>query len=46
MLLKEIRIDTVFGTVLVQAEKSNCLKRPSRNLQNPEGAPLFHKNPP
>jgi len=44
MVLKEIRTETIFGTISVQAEKLNCCRGPLGNQWNPEGAPVLYKD--
>jgi len=43
MMIRAIRIETVFGTTKIQSKKSNNRKRLSKSQQNPEWIQVLHK---
>jgi len=44
MILKEIRKETVFGTIVFQNERSNCRRGLLKSQRNPKGASILHKD--
>lgn len=46
MTLREIRINTVFGIVVIQAKKPNRRRGLPGSQRNPEGALVLHKDQP